>query len=808
MDAASSTRSIDDDKSGTSSSSVAAAESRDEASMEDGDGIPTMTTVVESEDAAVPPSTKAQLLKEIELFDGNLAPVKKRNSIQHDNDVHPVVSKDWLEREFSYLQRERNTTATTCTTVSKTGLEREMEALSLIGTTRDDALPVLDGSNTSNNSNSSNSRPRGPILSKEQLEAEMAELGQAMPVPMLIRRSTVPVVDVPSARVHVPSRTSHARPGAYASRRISATADPQRPRPQLPQSSTRSLVEANPVEEEEENNPIVVVMAHPQETHNKKLHYVEGISTLLVALVLILIAIASLCGNGFCSSNNNPVVVLTTEEERLAVRIETVAPQIKEFLQDALKNDNYFLGQEQENAASLIHQDKFVREARQLAFEWMVRDDPLELTHDDGQHLLQRFLLVLLYYQTTRNHPWVDCNPTINIDTTTGTTTTTSWQRCWTDRISVTPRGRLRMGTNQWLSNNHECQWAGVSCREGGSNQIVALALTMNELNGPMPRELSLLSNLVELDMSDNLLTGTLHSTFLTDFGPSLQQINLQQNQMTGTIPNEWFATASIIRALDRLTSVSLSRNLLTGTIPDDTTRRALQTLSIQDNMISGSLPRWIFKNVNLQYLMLSGNAITGTLHTEVGKLQRLNWLQLQGTKLSGTLPSEIGLLNRLQDLSLSYTFLNGSLPEELYTGCTNLHELDINDSDFSGTIGSSLDRLTNLGRLDIANNQFQGRLPANLSALTSIYQVYINGNGLTGTMPQSLCHNLIEYGWALDMKAQADCFTDPSTGSTAILCDCCTTCCDPNTGICFLSDFGRVSSWERNRGNRQLATS
>jgi hypothetical protein len=104
------------------------------------------------------------------------------------------------------------------------------------------------------------------------------------------------------------------------------------------------------------------------------------------------------------------------------------------------------------------------------------------------------------------------------------------------------PNGDSWLNDENWMSEQDECSWwardddSSINvCSDG---EITRLRLAGNELQGPLPAEVGMLTSLVHLDLSFNAMTGTLPSEigYLTD----LERILLQSNQFTGSIPASW----------------------------------------------------------------------------------------------------------------------------------------------------------------------------------------------------------------------------------------------------------------------------
>lgn len=165
------------------------------------------------------------------------------------------------------------------------------------------------------------------------------------------------------------------------------------------------------------------------------------------------------------------------------------------------------------------------------AYEWIVNKDVLQLGVHDDQHLVQRYVLALLWFSTT--------------------TRKSVWQH---DDV-------------EWLSGSHECDWknrknqvANLGVLECDSNfEVKSLFLAANNLRGRLPSELIHLSKLVFLDFQNNFLTGEIPSE-LGDF-IDLKYAGFSSNLFRGTVPESFGRLQSMEQLL-------LHDNRFTGQIP------------------------------------------------------------------------------------------------------------------------------------------------------------------------------------------------------------------------------------------------
>eukprot|EP00550_Attheya_septentrionalis_P001957 CAMPEP_0198289652 /NCGR_PEP_ID=MMETSP1449-20131203/7765_1 /TAXON_ID=420275 /ORGANISM="Attheya septentrionalis, Strain CCMP2084" /LENGTH=311 /DNA_ID=CAMNT_0043988015 /DNA_START=135 /DNA_END=1070 /DNA_ORIENTATION=- len=241
---------------------------------------------------------------------------------------------------------------------------------------------------------------------------------------------------------------------------------------------------------------------------------------------------------------------------------------------------------------------KMSESAQHKATCWILFDDPAHLT--SGKRLEQRYALAVFYFATThggQSHKWIK--------------------------------------EDGWMTKQHECRWHGITCDM--RNRVKEMRLSFNKVAGLMPRELSLLKDLVDLDLHGNDLQGVIPYNVLSGL-KHLRSLKLHMNSFFGQIPSE----------MAELTS--------------------LRELHLYGNYFQGKIPTELSKLTNLESLDLYANAITGTVPSQLSNLKNLRELHLNDNELVGRMPKSICEMKKLDILVADCL---GPNPEVICECCT-----------------------------------------------------------------------------------------------------------------------------------------
>jgi len=401
------------------------------------------------------------------------------------------------------------------------------------------------------------------------------------------------------------------------------------------------------------------------------------------------------------------------------------------------------------------------------AYLWMKYNDTLGVEPNDP-NFVQRFALVSFYYATTVDEPWNTCNPPEDDEE----------DNCIYRHLVGLPSSYQDFPWIRWLTPTKECEWAGIYC-DDDSNQLRAIELHGNNLNGEWPESLKLLPFLQSISLPWGSLSGPLPADVAEL--DHLVSIEAQYNDWTGPIPREWFESRQLVR-------LNLAGCKLSGTIPPSVGQaKDLRALYLQSNDITGQIPPEIGQATNLAFLYLNKNALTGTIPETISDMSSLERFYVQKNDLNGTLPMKMGDCTNLLDIRVHQQLngnLAGDIPESLYT-LEKLFRLDIRDNKFTGSLSSRVGDLESLIELRLAGNRMTGVLPSSVGDLLALRTLDFQGAlmNITGSIPTQMC----ERRGALGLQTlSANCKAD-ATGFLEVECaeECACTCCDPEGMDC-----------------------
>ena len=298
--------------------------------------------------------------------------------------------------------------------------------------------------------------------------------------------------------------------------------------------------------------------------------------------------------------------------------------------------------------------------------------------------------------------------------------------------------------TTTWDLNTPVSTWNGVTVSGG---RVTYLNMVNNNLSGPIPSEIGVLTSLTLLSLSNNQLTGPIP----TQIGnlTSLTDLVLAYNQLTGSIPTQIGSLTSLLALyldnnlltgaipaqignLSSLTGLYLNNNQLTTIPPEIGNLAGLTNLWLFNNQLTGVIPVALGSLTSLTKLYLDNNQLTGVIPVALGSLTSLTNLWLNNNQLTGTIPAALGSLTSLARLYLWDNQLTGAIPVELGS-LTSLTELYLGDNLLTGAIPAQVGNLSSLTHLNLYNNQLTGAVPAQIGNLTSLTELNLGSNQLTG---------------------------------------------------------------------------
>ncbi|KAK1267148.1 LRR receptor-like serine/threonine-protein kinase EFR [Acorus gramineus] len=267
------------------------------------------------------------------------------------------------------------------------------------------------------------------------------------------------------------------------------------------------------------------------------------------------------------------------------------------------------------------------------------------------------------------------------------------------------------------------------------------LFLEYNKLTGPIPRSLSNASKLEVVDFSGSMFTGSVPAS-IGDLS-LLQILNFEGNQLSGGLE-----FLSSLMKLVYLTELNLAHNQFSGFIPGPhvgNISTSLQKLFIENCSIRGSLSKTLLSNLSsLIYLELENNELTGGIPSEFKNLEKLQVLYLNGNRLEGMIPIEIfQSMIHLGTLYLSQNMFSGPISSNIgnltsLQSISQLYYLDLSLNFLEGHLSKEIGNLQFLTTMDLSSNRLSGFLPENLGDLQMLVNLNLSNNSFSGPISQS----------------------------------------------------------------------
>ncbi|KAL9276217.1 hypothetical protein ACSQ67_026239 [Phaseolus vulgaris] len=293
----------------------------------------------------------------------------------------------------------------------------------------------------------------------------------------------------------------------------------------------------------------------------------------------------------------------------------------------------------------------------------------------------------------------------------------------------------------QWVSNT--------------TSNLVELDLSSNLLEGSTSNHFGLAMNsLQHLDLNYNVFKGEDLKSFMNIC--TLRSLYMYDNNMTEDLPSilRNFSNGCVRYSLQEL---HLPYNQITGSVPDlsifsslkslDLSANQLEHFSTGSNSLEDNVPMSFESTCNLESLDLSGNKLNEDLTVVFNHLSRccrysLRELYLGRNKFNGALP-DFSMFFKLEILDVSGNQLKDGVPKSLHNA-TILRILDLSNNCLSENLPTIIHHLSqyvrySLQRLHLSLNQISGTLPNTLTMFPSLKGLYLDSNKLNGTISEDL---------------------------------------------------------------------
>ncbi|KAM0855106.1 hypothetical protein ACQ4PT_049985 [Festuca glaucescens] len=168
-----------------------------------------------------------------------------------------------------------------------------------------------------------------------------------------------------------------------------------------------------------------------------------------------------------------------------------------------------------------------------------------------------------------------------------------------------------------WASQNGDpCgqSWLGITC---SNSRVITIKLPGMGLRGTLGHNMNILTTLVELSCSDTSNNNLGGSDIPYNLPPNLETLNLEKNNFTGTLPYS-------ISHMATLKFLDLSDNTFSGTLPESfSSLKTLTTLYLQNNRFTGTIG--VLSDLPLTDLNVANNQFSGWIPEKLKSIGNLH---------------------------------------------------------------------------------------------------------------------------------------------------------------------------------------
>ncbi|ONI13618.1 hypothetical protein PRUPE_4G233600 [Prunus persica] len=272
-----------------------------------------------------------------------------------------------------------------------------------------------------------------------------------------------------------------------------------------------------------------------------------------------------------------------------------------------------------------------------------------------------------------------------------------------------------------------------ISSKFGGFVSMTHLDLSYSNFSGPIPSEISHLSTLVSLNLSQdplsNMRLDTLNFNRIVQNLTNLRELVLNEVDMSSVIPDSFKNLSSSLETLE------LPLCNLQGKFPESIFHRPnLRLLDLGYNYnLTGYFPESNWSSP-LEMLDLSHTRISVDWHHLTRNFKSLRNLSLSNCSFVGSYLAFLGNLTQIMRLDLSSNNFGVQIPWSFFLNLESLVSLNLGGNNYVGQFPEVYSNSTSNSSLyDFSKQQLVGHIPRQLITL------FLDGNQLNGTIPSWL---------------------------------------------------------------------